>query len=122
MNKKGQTLVIFIALIPVIIAMMALIVDVGVMNNTYLKDKGIIDQGIKAYFDHNNIEDTQKIYHLNQLDDVTIVVNDNEIEVSYNGTIKAVFGSIIHIEEYPIKIDRIGKLKENKIIIEKKGD
>ena len=39
MNNKGQTLIIFVILVPIIITMMALVVDVGMLENKVLKTK-----------------------------------------------------------------------------------
>ena len=50
MNNKGQTLIIFVILVPIIITMMALVVDVGMLENKVLKTKNIVDVAIKEYF------------------------------------------------------------------------
>ena len=37
MNKKGQTLILFVLLVPIFVALAAVVVDVGTMQFTYQK-------------------------------------------------------------------------------------
>ena len=50
MNKKGQTLILFVILIPIFITLIALVVDIRSMQFTYQKLKGVVDESIKEYF------------------------------------------------------------------------
>ena len=101
MNKKGQVLVFFIAIIPVIILVFAIVIDVGLMYNAKVKGEDLLSDAInnsydiKDYFDINNIN-VLKYYRYSQNSNECYVVNYN---------IDSVFGSIIVYKEYKIKID-----------------
>lgn len=120
MNKKGQTLVLFIILIPILIGMGAFVVDTGLVfaKKAHLKDvtKMVIKDTIKKNL---NEEQVKELLVKNDvgIDKLKIEINDkvivnNEIEV------ESIFGEIIGIKEYKIKLEMIGYQKEDKVIIE----
>ena len=47
MNNKGQTLIIFVILIPILILVAALVVDTGLMTFEKERYRGIIENGIE---------------------------------------------------------------------------
>lgn len=122
MNNKGQTLIIFVILIPILILVAALVVDTGLMTFEKERYRGIIENGIEEYFDTGNVEETEKIFSLNDIpkEEYTIIVQENQIEVSLNITIEAIFGKIINIEEYEIKMNYVGTKEGERVIINKK--
>lgn len=121
MNRKGQTLIIFVILIPIFILVAALVVDVGLMTYNFQKYRGIVDEGIKLYFE-KDVSELEKVYELNniQKEEYKIIKNEEQIEVVFETTINSIFGRIININEYQIKIKRVGILKNDKVLIEKK--
>lgn len=122
MNNKGQTLIIFVILIPILILVAALVVDTGLMTFEKERYRGIIENGIEEYFDTGNVEETEKIFSLNDIpkEEYTIIVQEKQIEVSLNTTIEAIFGKIINIEEYEIKMNYVGTKERERVIINKK--
>ena len=60
MNNKGQTLIMFIILIPVFLILTAIIVDVGIIEHSYQKYKGIVDESIKEFFLNNGTDSLEK--------------------------------------------------------------
>ena len=122
MNNKGQTLIIFVILIPILILVAALVVDTGLMTFEKERYRGIIENGIEEYFDTGNVEETEKIFSLNDIpkEEYTIIIQENQIEVSLNTSIEAMFGKIINIEEYEIKMNYVGTKEGERVIINKK--
>ena len=122
MNNKGQTLIIFVILIPILILVAALVVDTGLMTFEKERYRGIIENGIEEYFDTGNVEETEKIFSLNDIpkEEYTIIVQENQIEVSLNTSIEAIFGKIINMQEYEIKMNDIGTQEGKRVIINKK--
>ena len=49
MNKRGQTLIIFVMLIPIILTMAALVIDVGFLYYKKNEYTGIVEESIKFY-------------------------------------------------------------------------
>ena len=122
MNNKGQTLIIFVILIPILILVAALVVDTGLMTFEKERYRGIIENGIEEYFDTGNVEETEKIFSLNDIakEEYTIIIQENQIEVSLNTSIEAIFGKIINLQEYEIKMNYIGTKEGERVIINKK--
>ena len=122
MNNKGQTLIIFVILIPILILVAALVVDTGLMTFEKERYRVIIENGIEEYFDTGNVEETEKIFSLNDIpkEEYTIIIQENQIEVSLNTSIEAIFGKIINIEEYEIKMNYVGTKEGERVIINKK--
>lgn len=94
MNKKGQVLVMFIILLPILIGVCAFVIDVGII--TYEKNK------LSNIINLSNEEDVnvRKYLKLNNISGYKIKEKGKCIEVKYYR--KSLFGSIIGIKEYKI--------------------
>lgn len=97
MNKKGQSLVIFIVFLPIILMALALVIDTGIMYNAKTKGNNLLkeakkyDYDIDEYFEKNNYPIISKKNG-----------NDNEDCVIITSRVKSVFGTIIGKKEYEI--------------------
>ena len=99
MNKKGQSLIVFIIFLPIMLAALACIVDIGLMYNAKIKGERLLDEAkgekiaIKEYFKMNkidaNVENTRK---------------DNKSCVIIKYKIDSVFGVILGIDSYNIEV------------------
>lgn len=114
MNNKGQTLIIFVILVPIIITMMALVVDVGMLENKVLKTKNIVDVAIKEYFNKDDVTVISKTLEENNIstDKLVIKRNDNEVGVNVEYEMSSLFGKIVGLQKYDVKVKRKG-IKEN---------
>lgn len=84
MNNKGQVLVIFVILIPIIILLFTLVIDIG---NMYIEKRNI-NNNLKYAIEYSNKNNTNIEEILNKnLDNIEINYYDEEIKVSkkYNG-------------------------------------
>lgn len=122
MNNKGQTLIMFIILIPVFLILTAIIVDVGIIEHSYQKYKGIVDESIKEFFLNNGTDSLEKTLSYNEIDkeNYEIIVEDETVTVLVKSKIDSIFGKLININDYEINVNRVGKIKDGNIIIEKK--
>ena len=68
MNNRGQTLIIFVILIPVVIVMLALVVDIGYMNIEKIKYQGIVELAMKEGMEKQSIEALEKSLELNEIE------------------------------------------------------
>ena len=121
MNNKGQTLVFFVILIPLLFTIFAFIFDYSaiVRERNRLTDLG---QSSMHYLLEKNISQ-EKVLNNIKANDNTIDVkfkNSNEIYLTKN--IKSVFGNIIGFKKYEIKVSLQGTMSNNKLIIEEKRD
>lgn len=122
MNKRGQTLIIFVMLIPIILTMAALVIDVGLLYYKKNEYVGIVEESIKEYFKDEDILSAKKTLTLNgvSLDDTEINVSDNKITVTLDTKVDSIFGKVIRINEYEIKVSRVGTKDKERVIINKK--
>ena len=122
MNKRGQTLIIFVMLIPIILTMAALVIDVGLLYYKKNEYTGIVEESIKEYFKDEDILSAKKTLTLNgvSLDDTEINVSDNKITVTLDTKVDSIFGKVMRINEYEIKVSRVGTKDKERVIISKK--
>lgn len=125
MNNKGQTLVIFIVFLPLLLIILASIVDIGFVY--YEKNKldnlniMVIDYGI-SHLDDDKL--TEKIENLIKKNDKkiklkSIELESNKLELTLSKKIKSTFGKIIGINKYNITSKYIGTNIEYKKSIKK---
>ena len=62
MNKRGQTLIIFVMLIPIILTMAALVIDVGLLYYKKNEYTGIVEESIKEYFKDEETDRKKILY------------------------------------------------------------
>jgi len=119
MNKHGQTLILFVILIPIIILLMATLVDVGLIVGKKVQLKEVTKSIIKEtyYLDDDKIKD---LYKKNNIDisNLKILRESDKLEIEIRIEVKSIFGGIVGIKKYDVKVNMIGYLKNNKIIIE----
>lgn len=119
MNNKGQTLIIFVILVPIIITMMALVVDVGMLENKVLKTKNIVDVAINEYFAKEDVDVISKTLIENDIPTNKLVIKkaDNEVSIAVSYEMDSLFGKIVGLQKYDIKVKRKGIKNNEKIKI-----
>ena len=122
MNKRGQTLIIFVMLIPIILTMAALVIDVGLLYYKKNEYTGIVEESIKEYFKDEDLTSALETLTLNgvSLDDVLVSATDEKISVTLDTKVDSIFGKVIRINDYEIKIARVGTKDKERVIINKK--
>lgn len=122
MNKNGQTLVIFVILIPLFLILAAFIIDNSLIVSNSLKTKSVTRSIITNCLKKSNC-DQEKIVDLYKkndipIDDVDVFITDDEISITNNYYVDSIFAKIIGIKNFEIKVNIKGVLKDNKIIFE----
>ena len=111
MNKNGQTLVIFVFLIPLFIMMLAIVVDLGLVTNANIKYLSLARECVKIV-NKDGIDKGKLLLDKNGLDNdnYEIAISNNEIEVKINTKVESIFGSIINIKEYDVNVKEKGMI------------
>jgi hypothetical protein len=126
MNRKGQVLVLFVILIPILVALAAYSID---MANIYYRSTKlnnlnhmVLEYGLKHIKENDVREKMEDLLYKNDndIDDYEIVIKDNEISISANKTIESIFGKAINIDVYRLSSKYVGYIKSGKIVIEKR--
>lgn len=123
LNNKGQSLVLFVLLLPILLLVMVLVIDVG---NVIVKKQEIdninyltIDYGLEHFDDIDLESKLENMLVLNNVDfsNVEININDNKIEIFINKKVNGVFVKQFNI--FSLKSRYVGYIKEDKKIIER---
>lgn len=123
MDNKGQSLIIFIILLPVIILMITGIWEIGnimVVQTKYEREiKDTIKYGLKHLDEENIREKLETLLNKNVEGNKEITIKESEITIKINYTYKSLYSSIIKNKNITVKYT--GKTQNNKITIEKEG-
>lgn len=120
MNNKGQTLVIFVIILPILLVMLTLVIDLGFM---YIEKRNIennVYDSVKYYLNNINEEDINnkinKLLNKNIKDIDELIINDEEsyVEIKLSKNRKSIYSIITNNTE--ISVNYKG-YKESKRII-----
>lgn len=119
MNNKGQSLVIFILILPILIAIGALMIDSAYVVAGKNKLENINELAIIETLEN---EDKDKITKGIQLNDDNIEIkkyqyDDGIVIIHLQNKIDSIFGKLLGIKEYEINSKLKGEIKNNKRII-----
>ena len=117
MNKRGQSLVTFILIIPLITLFLAFFIDSSLMLLEKNKIDGVIKNNMEISL-KENIRDTAKIKNVikKNIDiDVTIDIVDDTLKVIANGNKKSVFSKILDFSWYKLEFNYCGNYLDKKI-------
>jgi len=125
-NRKGQVLVLFIIVLPVLFMIMALVIDLG---NLYIEKRNI-ENNINCVLKYslNNLEDielatkirNQLTVNIDDINNLNIKINDQIIEIKLDKNKKGIFNSIMN-KPYRISSHYKGYIKDEEIIIRKEA-
>lgn len=122
MNKKGQILVGFVLLLPLIIILFAYLID----NNILVQNKSKLDQITKTvvtyaleHRDKTEVE-LEEYIKKNEKDLTSIkIILDEDVQIKLTKTIDAIFGNVVGIKTYTISSYYEGEIRDGQIILRK---
>ena len=120
-DRKGQVLVAFVLLIPVIIMILALIVDVGFLyvekRNTDNVIRDVTNYGLdKLNLEKNILQDNiTKLVNANldEIQDLSIVINTNSVEINITRNKQSIFSNVYKKANYRITSNYIGNISNS---------
>ena len=124
MDSKGQSLIAFIILLPVVFIMIAGIWEIGnimVVQTKYEREiKDTIKYGLKHIDEENIKEKIETLLNNNLEGDKEITITENEIIIKIEYTYNNIYKRVIK-NKRKVTVKYIGTIQNNKIIIEKEG-
>lgn len=130
LNNKGQSLVLFVLFVPLLLGVMALVVDLG---NALVK-KSEIDSVVEmvleselknTYIDDstlNNIDNNTRISNIEvlldynlELGDYSVLVSDDVIVIKVNTYVEGIFSRVLNIRGFKIISEYKGYLESTYI-------
>lgn len=109
LNNKGQTLIMFILLIPLILVIMALVVDTSFVYKEKIKFQSVTKTIMKTTYENKDATDfNDKIINLYKkngiyTNNIVIKVNSDSVVIKNQAKVKSIFGNIIGIKNYEVK-------------------
>lgn len=122
MNNKGQSLVIFIVIIPVIFIVFSFLSDYAYLVYSQNKYENISKDIIRSTLEEDKIRD---LYQKNgyEVNNFKYKIDNDKIYIQNSYEIKSIFGKIINLKYYNVSINYVVINDKNGIIIEdNKGD
>lgn len=124
MNNKGQSLVIFVVMIPIFLLLILLVYDIG--NLIFEKqeldsvNQIVIDYGLDNYDDLNVVDEMYKLARYNNGDiNIKIKYIDQEFYIDSRYYVKGIFTRIIKVDGYLARSTYKGYLDGDKHIIKR---
>lgn len=121
MNNKGQSLVLFILIIPILLSFTALVIDVGraVSEKSSLNNKIelIIECGLEDNLTNDEVNELTE-HNLSDYD-YEVNINDNVIEINASTYVEGIFSNILDFKGFNIESEYRGFMADEKMIIEK---
>lgn len=118
LNNKGQSLVMFILIIPILLGIMAMVIDIG--NVIYNKqdidniNKIVIDYGFDNITSDSVIYDMKELGKLNNEDmEIDIKFSDMEFYVDSSYYVKGIFSKIFKTDGYLVRSKYKGYIDSN---------
>lgn len=109
LNNKGQTLIMFILLIPLILVIMALVIDTSFVYKEKIKFQSVTKTIMKTTYENKDAIDFNdkiiNLYKKNGIDinNMVIKVNSDNVVIKNQAKVKSIFGNIIGIKNYEVK-------------------
>lgn len=124
MNNKGQTLAIFVILIPVLLVLFTITIDLGLLLNRTNRVKNSIIDAIDYGLSTTSASKESEMYNLLRLnigkdDTITIIVTD-EIEIKVTGEYKGLYKALLK-NQFKYNYTYKGYIENNQKIIKKEG-
>lgn len=121
MDNKGQSLVIFVLLLPIIFIILSIIWELGNMQFQISQYESTIKDTIKYGLNHQNLENLkEKLDNLmskNTDGNYQIEIKNEIIKINLKTNYQSIYSEILHFSN--IDITYIGYKENNKIIIKK---
>ncbi len=125
MKHKGQTLVAFVIIVPVFIIFLAFVVDTSYLFKEYTHlnntTKTILKNTYQKRLESDYYDIVKNLFQKNNIsvENLEAIVDENKVEIFNRYNIKSIFGQVIGIKQYEIKVEMFGIEKNEKLIVEK---
>ena len=117
LNNKGQSLVLFVVIMPIILLMFVLVYDIG--NAMYEKNKLSHVSYMVIDYENDLIDLIDK--NTNNLSSVSVLIDNGKVNVTLTKTIKGTFGKIFNFDLIEAKSEYTGYMDNGNKRIEKVG-
>ena len=108
MNKRGQSLIIFVLILPIVVFFIIFFIDVSLMYQEKTHVKGVTLDNMRISLE-KNIRDEEKIKNIIKKNDSNIQLDikiiDNDLKISVESKKKSLFNKVFDFDVYKIKFN-----------------
>ena len=128
LNNKGQTLALFVIVLPVLLLILILVIDFGKIMTLKQELTNIsnivLDYGLDNLDKENLDIELVELIKLNKsdIDYMNVYLEKDKIYVEMSENSDSVFAEIVDISIFKVKTSYVGYIKDNKKRIERMGD
>lgn len=120
MNNRGQSLVLFILIVPILLGVMVLVFDVG--NALYEKNK--INNAIELVLelgleDEYTEEEFEELLTYNFSGNYKVDIKDDKVIIVVEDYVDGIISNIVDVDGFLVVSEYVGYVKNDKKIIEK---
>lgn len=125
LNNKGQSLVLFVVIIPILLFILILVIDIGKAINLKQElnniNKIVLDYGLDNLDQDNLEEEMTELVKLNnnEIDKIDIRFDDDKIYLNISCDMDLMFISIANISLFEITSSYVGYIQDDNKRIEK---
>ena len=120
MNNKGQTLVVFILLIPLLMLIAAFAIDKGYVVYKNIEIKNVTKDIIRKEILKDSLSDSdiKAIYQKNDIPTTNLIIErgKDSITIKNSYQVDSIFGKIVQIKNYDVRCDITGRKNKNKVV------
>lgn len=127
LNNKGQVLILFVIVLPILLLILILVFDVGkliIAKNELININNIVmDYGLSNLNMENLEDELVKLIKLNKddIDNINVNVDDDKIYITMNEKINGIFTSFIDVPIFDVELSYVGYIDNDKNRIERLG-
>lgn len=117
MNNKGQSLILFVLVMPILVGFLAFFVDISMVNYEKSRIDGVILNNLEIVVD-KDIRDLEKIENVfidNSVNVKDISISEDVVLVEVDTNIKSIFGRILNFDMYRLKISYKGNYLKKEV-------
>ena len=106
MNNKGQALITFVILLPVVLILFFYLIDKCYLLYSENSQKNIGNIVCNYALDINNVDDNIKQLALendSKLENIKIIRRNNQVTIILEKNINSMFGNLLNIDKYTIR-------------------
>ena len=128
LNNKGQSLVLFVIVLPILMLILVLVIDIGkvIVLKQELSNISeiVLDYGLDK-IDEDEIEvELKEIVKLNKddIDKINLYIEDEKIYLELEDKSEGIFSGFVDISIFNIKTSYVGYIENEEKRIERLGD
>ena len=127
-NNKGQSLVLFVIVLPILLLILLLVIDIGrvivlkqELNNI---NELVLDYGLDNLDKDNLDKELVELVKLNKedIDKINVNIENDEISIELNEKCEGILSSFIKISVFNVKSIYVGYIEDGNKRIESLGD